>query len=969
MIKKFAILALAVSAAFSNAFAQSSCTVNISTNNLEFTGKQVKPTIKKVVCGNDEYSEGDFAKVVYGKNINAGTDAGSVTITLTNGNVATKTFDIEPKGVHITVDDVEKELGGETPDLTWTIAEDSELDVLDADTLANFLVALQKELKLVVASGEEQVGTKFKVSKDPSVNLTELFPNYDFLVDPGSLLITKTKIIIIVETTAKVYGEKDPKKFNYEVRGNIVPADYAKLGEIELVRASGEDAGTYTIPVSIDGVVYKPMPAKIEGCELPYCKDTDDYNIYVVYGSFIIQPAAASLTVDDVSKVYGEATPEFTYKVTGLVGEDELKDVTVSCAKCSATGLENVGEYEISASVKAASNPNYKVTTTAGTLTVSKKAATVTVGKFEKSYGDKDPDFFFETDGLVSESEKLELATITRAEGEDVGTYKVSVSFATGSNPNYTLTVVPGTLTINQREVTLAVDNITKKFGQDDPELTYTVEDIAVFGGIADELKGVSLKREAGEDAGEYAITATVDSKLNPNYIIATTDGKLTITANDDKIVVTIKGHTNTVEYNGKEQVLKGFDISSNSEAYDLKFVSYTGDSTVSGTDVGKFNMGLSAEDFKNTSVNYPNVTFNITDGLLQITPKSVVVSAKPATITYGDAIPTEFEWVANGLLEGDELDNIHLSIDKTGILPVGEYPLTFDLQNPSTTNYVVSSYETSTLTVEPKLVTVTVADAQKVYGDPDPESFKYEVAGLLEGDELPALTLGREAGENVLKDSEGQDSAYQISATFVTQPSTNYKVKIRQGSFTILPYPVKITVAIFGEDVVAKYTGEDITVEKKFDVALIPSLDCTLSAEYTYSKDFVSYQGEKTVTAKEMGTYAMGLTVADFVNTSPNFEHVSFVLSTDGNFVIDEFGPEISLAAIKGIQKFGLSSMNRRILVSGSKVGDRYAVHDMRGRVVRSGVVDAVNFEIPVTNAGVYMVRIGSSAGRIRVK
>ena len=254
MIKKIAILALAVSAAFSNALAQSSCTVNISTNNLEFTGKQVKPTIKKVVCGNDEYSEGDFAKVVYGKNINAGTDAGSVTITLINGDVATKTFDIEPKGVHITVDDVEKELGGETPDLTWTIAEDSELDVLDADTLANFLVALQKELKLVVASGEEQVGTKFKVSKDPSVNLTELFPNYDFLVDPGSLLITKTKIIIIVESTAKVYGEKDPEKFNYEVRGNIVPADYAKLGEIELVRASGEDAGTYTIPVSIDGV-------------------------------------------------------------------------------------------------------------------------------------------------------------------------------------------------------------------------------------------------------------------------------------------------------------------------------------------------------------------------------------------------------------------------------------------------------------------------------------------------------------------------------------------------------------------------------------------------------------------------------------------------------------------------------------------------------------------------------------------
>lgn len=950
MIKKIAMFALAVSAAFSNAVAADECSVLISDDDLTFTGNQIKPSVTKVVCGDDEYAESDLASVVYGKNINAGTDAGSVTVTLPNDVVVTKNFRIYPKGVRILVDDTEKELGAENPEFTWTIDENSALDELQADTLVQFQKDLKKNIKLVLSDGDEQVGSTFDIIKDPSVNFLELFPNYNIIVKTGKLTITKTKVVVAAVDANKVYGETDPK-LEYVITGNIKKADYDKLGEILPSRVDGEKVGSYDIEVSVENM------------------ETDDYIVSTSPGKFTISQAPVSLTVDDVSKVYGEATPEFTYKVTGLIGEDVLSGVTLSCAKCSSTGLENVGEYDITASVKAASNPNYAVTTTGGTLTVTPKAAKVTVNKAEKTYGDKDPDFTFDVDGLVSEGEELELPIITRAEGENVGTYKVSVSFAEGSNSNYTLTVTPSTLTIKKKEVTLTVTDVFKKFGEEDPELEYTVEGLATFDGVEDVLKDVALSREPGEDAGLYTITATVDEESNPNYIVTTIDGSFGITANEDKIVVTIKGHTDTVEYNGKERIVQGFDITSNSEVYSLSYVKYTGDSVVSGTDAGKYLMGLSASNFKNTSVNYPNVTFNITDGVLLVKPRSLVVTALADTITYGDATPTEFKWIADSLLEGDELDNIHVSLDKTGLLDAGDYPLTFDAQSPTNGNYVVSSYETNSLTVQQKVVTVEIADAQKVYGDPDPASFLYEVTGLIEGDELPELTLAREAGENVLKDVDGEDSTYRISATFASEPSANYKVKIRQGYFTILPYPNKITVAIFGEDVVMKYTGEEITVDKKFDVALIPSLDCTLSAEYTYSKDFVAYKGEPTVSGTEMNIYPMGLDVADFVNVSPNFQYVSFVLSIDGNLVIDDKGPEISLAAVKGVKTFRLSSMNRRIQVSGSKVGERYSVHDMKGRVVRSGVVDAANFEIPVTNAGVYMVRVGSSAARIRVK
>ncbi|MBO7061416.1 MAG: T9SS type A sorting domain-containing protein [Fibrobacter sp.] len=60
---------------------------------------------------------------------------------------------------------------------------------------------------------------------------------------------------------------------------------------------------------------------------------------------------------------------------------------------------------------------------------------------------------------------------------------------------------------------------------------------------------------------------------------------------------------------------------------------------------------------------------------------------------------------------------------------------------------------------------------------------------------------------------------------------------------------------------------------------------------------------------------------------------------------------------------------MDRRIQVNSSMIGKRYAVYDMQGVVVQLGRVDAASFEIPVSKAGVYMVRVGSQTQRVNVK
>lgn len=999
MIKKIAILALAVSAAFSNVFAAEGCDVAITPSSGIFSGDAIKPVVTRVIC--DEVEITDYS-VSYGENINAGTNAGSVFVSVKGStDPIEKNFKIARKSIEIKIDNSEKEKGAKDPEFTW---EMSPVEKVNKDTLSNLEQSLKKFIKLVREDGEDIANSSgevitYKISLGEGIyeDLENQYKNYSFEITEGEFVITKTKVTIKATSTSKVYGEKEPE-FKYTIDGNIKEADYGKLGAVVLTREKGENVKDgYSITVSVGGVELRDKKNDESGCEDSFCKETDDFLIYVNSGTFNITPATATIAVDNASKVYGEATPAFTYEVTGLVGEDKLNDVEITCEKCASNNLENAGKYEIAATVKEGANPNYTVTTTSGTFTVTPKPATVTVVDTTKTYGDKDPKFTFTTEGLVTATESLEGATITRVEGDSVGTYKINVVFAEGSNPNYELTKKPGTLTISPKAVTLTVDDVLKKFGEKDPELTYKVDGLVTIGEDEDKLKGVTLSREKGEDAGEYAITATVDAKANPNYTVTVAEkkGVFTIDANNDKIVVTVKGHTSTGVYNGKEQSVHGYEISSNSDAYSLKFVEYTktdaGDSVASGTDAGTYKMGLSKDNFKNTSLNYPNVTFEVTDGSLEITPKSIVVSAVADSITYGDSLPTAFKWTVDSLLKGDTLGDIHVSLEKTGLLDAGEYELDFDKKDSTTKNYVVSKYVPATFKVLKRNVTVSIADTSKVYGTRDPAlDSLVTITGLRAGDSLEGITVAREKGEDVRLGADGQIASYKIAATIDEEKlNKNYQVKVKQGNFTINPYADKITVLIFGDRVERDSTGDTITVDKSYDVKLCGAIcgEAPLDSGFEYSVNFVTYRDSvilidpdtkdtvidvttTSVSGVRAYLYPFNLRENHFVNISPNFSNVEFRITTDGTLIIKK-PVEIptKIITLKGADLFGLSSVGRRIQVSGSTVGNRFEVRDMQGKVVRSGFVSSANFEIPVANAGVYLVRVGSVARKVRIK
>lgn len=162
-----------------------------------------------------------------------------------------------------------------------------------------------------------------------------------------------------------------------------------------------------------------------------------------------------------------------------------------------------------------------------------------------------------------------------------------------------------------------------------------------------------------------------------------------------DAIIVTIKGDTGSEKYNGSEQSVTGYtmEITQNNaeHPYSLDYVecpAQTG-AIAKGTDVGKHSMGLKAGDFKNSNPQYPNVTFIVEDGYLEITPKPATITVEPAEKSFGEKDP-EFTGKVEGLIGKNDLGKISYSRTNKDEA-VGTYEKVLNATYTANENYTVT--------------------------------------------------------------------------------------------------------------------------------------------------------------------------------------------------------------------------------------------------------------------------------------
>ena len=162
-----------------------------------------------------------------------------------------------------------------------------------------------------------------------------------------------------------------------------------------------------------------------------------------------INPAPLSASANNKTRLYGQPNPTLDGTLTGVVNND---GITVSFTT-TATQASPVGNYAI---VPVLSDPNsklsnYTVTLTNGTLSITPAGLTITADNKTKILNSPNPALTASYSGFQNGDTPAVLSgvltcTTTAVTNSPAGSYPITCSGQ--SSTNYTITYVPGTLTI-----------------------------------------------------------------------------------------------------------------------------------------------------------------------------------------------------------------------------------------------------------------------------------------------------------------------------------------------------------------------------------------------------------------------------------------------------------------------------------------------------------------------------------------
>jgi MBG domain (YGX type) len=435
-------------------------------------------------------------------------------------------------------------------------------------------------------------------------------PNYSVTKTDGTLTINQKAATVTANANSKIYGDDNPA-FTATVVGQVVGGDTINYS-LSTTATKYSNVGSYPILVTLGS--------------------NPNYNVSKTDGTLAISPKAATVVANAKSKTYGDDNPALTATVSGQVAGGDAINYSLST---TATKYSNVGSYPIV--VTLGSNPNYNVSKTDSTLNITQKTATVIADAKSKSYGDDNPALTATLVGQVVGGAPLNYSLSTTAvKLSSVGSYPIVVTL--GSNPNYDVSKVDSTLTINQKVAVVLAVAKSKNYGDDNPALTATVVGQVVGGDpINYSLSTTAVKLS---NAGSYPIVVALGS--NPNYNVSKTDGTLTINPKAATVLANPKNKTYGDDNPALTATVVGQVVGGATINYSLST------SALKYSNVGNYPIVV-------TLGSNPNYDVSKTDDLLTITTRPVTVTADDMSKVVGHPDPIfTYEITSGMLVNGD---------------------------------------------------------------------------------------------------------------------------------------------------------------------------------------------------------------------------------------------------------------------------------------------------------------------------
>ena len=814
-------------------------------------------------------------------------------------------------------------------------------------------------------------------------NNTQNFTSVQFvIVEDGLLEITpitdEVTVTITGNTATEVYNGSEQSVTGYTTDVGTKTIS-VKLNETGKDTAKGTNAGTY------------PMGLTAEDFTVT-SRNYSNIKVVVKDGWLKIDPIADKVTVTVTENSAAVTYDGTEHSVTGyksMTADNTLYDVEKNVAETSTAAWtakgKYVGTYHVGIEPGDFKNTSKNFTNVEfvivdGDLVIT--PASVAVVKIEGhtktvTYNGKEQT----VEGYTVTSNPAN-ATVTLvgkavASGTDANTYPMGLTAAdfTATSPNYEnvhVEVTDGYLKINP-----ITDKVTVTVTEKSDTVVYDTNEHSITGyktmtannALYDVKKNVAETQTAawtakGTDVGEYPVGIEAADLENTsvnftNVEFVVVDGALNITPAEN-IAVKIAGSTKTVIYDGTEQTVEGYTVTSNPADAAVTLV---GEAVASGTDANTYPMGLKPSDFTATSPNYKKITIEVTDGWLKIDPiadkVTVTVTENSAAVTYDG---TEHSVTGYKSMTADNtLYDVEKNVAEKPTkawtakgTDAGEYPVGIvsgDFKNTSVnfTNVEFVIVD-GTLKIDPvsDKVTVTITEnADTVIYDTKEHSVTgyksmtadnalYDVKKNVAETPTEAWTAkGTDVGEYPVGIKAGDFE--NTSSNF-----TNVEFVIVDGALKIAPAE-SIVVKIAGNTKTVTYNGEEQSVEGYTVTSNPANADVTLV-------------GKAVAAGTDADTYPMGLTAADFTATSPNYETV-VIKVTDGWLKINPVSDKVTVTVTEKSDSVVYDGQEHSVTGYKSMTADN-ALYDVEKNVAETPT-DA--WTAKGTNAGKYQVGIKS--------